>query len=328
MTLPDPGTLDANPEPAPEPVAPASRPIPHATESQKSEARRAAFEKAAAVVGKPEPGANAEPVKAEGIPTFFTEKKSDEPPVFDPSKLPPELQPVYKSMQADATRKWEDAAKLRREVEERQAKLDEERRLMLDGQKSLIEALQKSRSTESTEATPTTLEQIQQLRDEGRHAEADQLVLKYVEQIAEQKAEPYVKEAKENLYKTTFRDTLTEIKMNNPVANHYWDQVAEVFDGNAPQMVAIRKAVLSSPESIRQFVPLVIDYIASRQHAATLEKNYEAAVKAGIEKGLADRRATAGRVPARLVESGAESLDSGPGKMNLKDAFRLAKETA
>lgn len=328
MTVPDSGTLDANQGPAPTTPPEAPVRVPAVTETQKSDARLAAFQKAAATVGKAEPGANAEPAKVDGPPTFFTQKKSGEPPAFDPSKLPPELQPIYKSMQADATRKWEEAARMRRETEERQAKLDEERKLMLDGQRSLLEAIQKNRGSEQAPGTPTTMEQIQQLRDEGRHAEADQLVLKYVEQIAEQKAEPYVKEAQVNLVKTTFRETLAATRMNNPVAAHYWDKVAEIFDGNAPEMVTIRRAVLSSPESIQTFVPLVIDYIASRQHAATLEQNYQAAVQAGIEKGIAERRAAAGRVPSRLIESGVESRESAPGKIDLKESFRLAKEAS
>jgi hypothetical protein len=325
MTEPATGTLDANPvsEPAPGPAP--VQPIRNASDAQVTDAKRQAFERAAATVGKPDKGATAEPAKADGPPTFF--KKAEEPPAFDPGKLPPELQPIYKSMQADATRKWEEAARMRRETEERQAKLDEERKLMLEGQRALLESFQKNRSPEAGAQTPTTLEQIQQLRDEGRHAEADQLVLQYVEQIAEKKAEPFVREAQVNLVKTTFNDTLAQTRMQNPVANHYWDQVAQVFDGNAPEMVAIRKAVLTSPENIRQFVPMVIDYIASRQHAATLEQNYEAAVKAGIEKGLAERRAAAGRTPGRLVESGSVSRDSGPGKIDLKESFRLAKET-
>lgn len=326
MTLPETGTLEANPVVEPVPVAEPVRVIPHASEAQKSDARRAAFEKAAATTGKPEPGASTEPAKADGPPTFFTKK--GEPPAFDPAKLPPELQPVYKSMQADATRKWEEAAQMRREVEERQAKFDEERRLMMEGQKTLIEALQKSRPEEANGATPTIKEQIQQLRDEGRFAEADELVLQYVDKVAEEKAAPFVAESQKNLIKTTFRDTLSEVRMNNPVAAHYWDQVSQIFDGNAPEIVAMRQAVLSSPQAMKQFLPMAIDYIASRQHAATLEQNYEAAVKAGIEKGLADRRAAAMRTPGRLVESGSVSRDSGPGLVNLKDAFRLAKESA
>lgn len=325
--LAETGNPVANPEqtPTPPPVAPP----PANRDAQRASQIRAAVQKAVETTGKPAPGATQEPTQEAPVevPQFFAKKKEAETPAFDPSKLPPELQAMYKSMQADYTKKTTEAAELRRQSEERNAKLDEERRVMLESQKALIEAL-KGRTPAPEAGANDPMAQIQALRDEGRHAEADQLLINVTRQLQEAQMEPIKKEAELNLLKTTFRDTTSEVMTANPVVQRYKDDVVKVFDGNSPVMQTLRPYLLRDAQSIRTFVPLVLNAIATELHAKAMEENFNKAVDAKVEKVLSERRSTASRVPPRLVETGGVSKESPPGKMQLKEAIALAVEAS
>jgi hypothetical protein len=317
MTLPASGNQDANPAPAP----------PNPDLEQKVASHQGqikeAFNKAASGQAKPE--APPEPKdQTVDTPLFYTKKK-EAPPAFDPTKLSPELQEVYKSMQADFTKKWTEASDLRKQSEEMRAKLDEERRVMLDNQRALLDALKAGRPEVPPAGTEDPMAQIQALREEGQHAEADQLLASYLNRLAEERVAPIKKEAELNVLKTTFRDTASEVTTSNPVVARYKAEVSQIFDGDNPLMNTIRPYLFQSNESIRTFVPLVLNAIATEIHAKTLEERYEKAVESKVNEILEARRASAGRIPARLVESGSVSRSSAPGKLSLSESFSLAK---
>lgn len=313
------GNQDVTPAPAPANVDLEAKVASHRGQIKE------AFEKAA--TGQAGPAATPEPKETQvDVPQFFARKaKEAAPPAFDPAKLSPELQEAYKSMQADFTQKWQSASDLRKQTEEMRSKLDDERRVMMDNQKALLDALKAGRPEQAPAGTDDPMTTIQTLRDEGRHAEADQLLARYLDNLAEQKVAPMKKEAELNLLKTTFRDTASEITMNNPVVNRYREDVTKVFDGDSPLMQTIRPYLFQSPQSIRTFVPLVLNAIATEIHARTLEENFDKAVDAKVNSTLEARRASAARVPAKLVESGSASRTSAPGKMSLSEAVALAQ---
>jgi hypothetical protein len=112
----------------------------------------------------------------------------------------------------------------------------------------------------------------------------------------------------------------------NPVVQRYREDVVKVFDGDSPVMQTLRPYLLQNAQSIRTFVPLVLNAIATELHAKALEENFEKAVNARVAQTLDARRTTAGRVPSRLVETGGTTKESPPGRMSLKEATALAVE--
>ncbi len=321
------GNPVATPEPAP-PPQPAPVPSKAEMDARRASQIRDAVQKATDTVGKPAPGATQEPTKdAQGdVPKFFTKKaEAPEPAPFDPAKLTPELQGIYKAMQADFTKKWQDAADLRKQADADRTALAEERKAMIESQRALMDALKgKVTPPEGTDSDP--MAQIQALRDEGRHAEADQLLISVAQKFAEAQNEPLKREAELNHLRTTFRDTASEVITSNPIVQRYKDGVVSIFDSNTPVMNLVRSRILGDAESVKLFVPLVMNAIATELHAKALEENYDRAVEAGIKKGLEAKREAAGRVPSRLVESGSVSKESPPGRMSLAESIRQARE--
>lgn len=277
---------------------------------------------------KPAPGAPPEPTQDAPVemPRFFSRKREDggKPAPFDPAKLTPELQEQYKLMQGDYTRKTQEAAALRKEAEEMRVKLDAERQTLMETLRDAVKLRQGPETPPNPEAD--VLAQIQTLRDEGRHAEADALLRQAIAQEAQAAIAPLKKEADLNLMKTAFRDTSSDVILNNPVVARYKDDVVKVFDGDSAVMQTLRPYILQSEQSIRTFVPLVLNAIATELHARTLEENFDQRVESEVKARLEGRRTAAGRVPARLVESGGSSKTSPPAKVTLKEAFELARE--
>lgn len=257
----------------------------------------------------------------EATPFFFQkpskEAKGEEVHV-DPSKLPSELQPFYKSMQADYTRKTQEAAEMRRTLEA-------ERKSFEDSQRMFREYLDRTvaKPQEPVNQQTDVASQIRNLREEGRHDEADAILLQVAQSQAQAQLDPLRQQAEVANRQATFRDIVSDLKFSNPVVATYGKEIAQVFD--SPDMAKLRGAILGSSEAMRDFLPMTLDLIGARIHAARLEKDYPDMVEREVVKRLAAERSKAIGVPARLVESGGASRTSGsPKGVSLDQAINNA----
>ena len=240
--------------------------------------------------------------------------KKETPAGIDPAKLSPELQELYKSMQADYTRKTQELSEMRKQ------QLDER-------EKWLEKISQRLETPRTPEATPPVnpLEQIRQLRDEGRHDEADKLLIEATERAAMERVAGLERNAKIAELKSTFRDTVTDTGMNDKIVGAFRNEVAQVFDGDHPVLREVRAEALKSPERIKTWVPAIMHMLAVEQYALRLEKEVDARVADGIKKGIEAEKAAASKVPSRLVESGGESkTPSGQQFSSVRDAAKAA----
>lgn len=248
--------------------------------------------------------------KAPETPFFFQkhskEAKGEEVHV-DPSKLPPELQPFYKSMQADYTRKTQEAAEMRRALES-------ERKSFEDSQRMFREYLDRTvaKPQEQVNQQTDVASQIRNLREEGRHDEADAILLQVAQSQAQAQLDPLRQQAEVANRQATFRDIVSDLKLSNPVVSTYGKEIAQVFD--SPEMGKLRGAILSSSEAMKDFLPMTLDLIGARIHAARLERDFPEMVEREVTKRLAAERSKAMGVPARLVESSGASRTSGSPK--------------
>ena len=304
---------------------------PQGTTGQQAEAAvsreiRSAAEKALASQRIPAPdaskAASPEPAKPEGadvreFPRLLNreEPKQEAPTGIDPTKLPPELQAIYKEMQADYTRKTQDLADQRRQ------NLDER-------EKWLERVSDKLRPQEPSAPAPEDpLATIRQLREEGRHDEADAMLMKVSEDAAAKRLEVLERGAKVAELKATFRDVVSDVNMNNKLVGAYKEDVAKVFDGDHPVMKDLRAFAVSSPERIKTIVPAMMHFLALEQHALRLERELDARVKSGIEAGIKAEKDAARRVPGgRLVDVGGESktAPAPPTSGNVRDVVRAS----
>ena len=246
----------------------------------------------------------------ETTPFFFQkpsrEAKAEEVHV-DPSKLPPELQPFYKSMQADYTRKTQEAAEMRRTLES-------ERKSFEDSQRMFREYLDRTVAKPEQQVNQQTdvASQIRNLREEGRHDEADAILLQVAQSQAQAQLDPLRQQAEVANRQATFRDIVSDLKLSNPVVATYGKEIAQVFD--SPEMSKLRGAILGSSDAMKDFLPMTLDLIGARIHAARLERDFPEMVEREVAKRLATERSKAMGVPARLVESGGSSRTSGSPK--------------
>jgi len=303
----------------------APAPVPAVTEAQISrDIRSAADDALKQIRSKPSPDKPAAPPAPESkaaevsgeLPRLTEpEQPKKEAVGIDPTKLSPELQELYKSMQGDYTRKTQELA------EERKSLLAEREKFL----EKALAALQPKEATPAAPAPTNPLEQIRQLREEGRHDEADQLLFEASEKAALERVSGLERNAKIAEMKATFRDTLTETTMNNKIVAAYKEDVAKVFDQQTPVMEEFRKEILKTPERIKTWLPTVLDLIGRAVHAQKLEREFDARIKAGIEAGIAAEKAKASKVPAKLVESSQVSRET-PRRQHdtVRDAARAA----
>ena len=257
----------------------------------------------------------------ETTPFFFQkpskEAKGEEVHV-DPTKLPPELQPFYKSMQADYTRKTQEAAEMRRTLEA-------ERKAFEDSQRMFREYLDRTvaKPNEPVNQQTDVASQIRSLREEGRHDEADAILLQVAQSQAQAQLDPLRQQAEVANRQATFRDIVSDLKFSNPVVATYGKEIAQVFD--SPDMSKLRTAILSSSDAMRDFLPMTLDLIGARIHAARLERDFPEMVEREVTKRLTAEKSKAMGVPARLVESGGASRVSGsPKGVSLDQAINNA----
>ena len=316
-----PETVVDNPTPAPAappPAVPAPA-TPVAAAKHSADIRSAAQaaldsqrgkEQPKPVTDKPVVETKTEPEKE--FPRLTTpDPPKKETPAFDPAKLPPELQESYKLMQADYTRKTQELA-------------DGRKALLEEREKFLERALARLEPPKAGEPPPEDpREQIRQLREEGRHDEADQLLIDLTNKAAEERIAPIERSAEIANRKALFRDTLTDVMMNDKVASVYKTEVAQAFDSQHPVMEAIRAEALKTPERIQTWVPAIIHFLAVEQHAMRMEKEFDSRLEAEVTKRVAALKAHAATVPARLVEAGAESkVTEGPVSGSLREVVK------
>jgi hypothetical protein len=284
--------------------------------------------------GTPTPATPQEAPAEAPVKTFFSKKaKAEESKesLPDISKLPPEMQNVYKSMQADATKKWQEIADQRKTWEaERateQATLKAEREAFQRSQEAILEAI-RGRSNPQDAAAPTDIKaQIAALRAEGRYDEADQVMLDAVKQAAMQEVAPIKREAETQKLQSTFQATAINVVASNPVVAEYKDEVVKIFDAPTPVMQKLRSVALASPENVQTFVPMILNAIATEIHAQRMEAQ-ATSLRTELDSLKSKASATKARsIPARLVTSGGTSRETTGSGGGLASALARA-ETA
>lgn len=257
------------------------------------------------------------------ITRFFSRPKREEPKGIDPSKLPPELQTLYKSMQSDYTRKTTEVSEARKQFESERQKFLGEREAFQKFQTEFRDLLQ---GRVQPQAGQDPMEQVKALREQGMHDEADKLLMETVRAQSEQALEPVKREAQLNQLRTTFRDVSSEALTSDPVASKYRDYVVQTFDLNTPVMNAVRAVVTRDEQSMRTLLPVVMHFIGLEAHARNLEETFEKQVEAEAKRRYQTERSKAQGLPARLLESGSTSREGPPPALSLRDSVAAAIE--
>lgn len=280
--------------------------------------------------GTPPPAATKEaPPPEPQVKTFFSKKAAAEKPqdaLPDLSKLSPEMQNVYKSFQGDYTRKTQELAEMRKSFEGQQESLKAEREAMQRNHDALMEAIRGRGQEKAPDGQTDPVTQVQALRAEGRYDEADKLMLDYVKQAAMEQIAPMKREAETAKLQTTFQATAMNVVSQNPVVAEYKDEVVKIFDAPTPQMQAIRRVALSSPENVQAFVPMILNAIATEIHARTLESRLDQMAEAKAKAMVDGQRARARSVPTSLVNSSGISRETNGGGGGLAGALSRAAE--
>lgn len=143
-------------------------------------------------------------------------EEEEEGTFFDPNKVPKELKPVYKQMQADYVRKTQKVAGLRRDYEDKLANLDKSP----DNTQGTGQA-EKSTTDEVLAAhgiDPNALDQNQKS------------FLGLVEEIAERKARKITERSVKPLYQKNVKDEVESYFKAKPQAAKYRKAMAEIDD--------------------------------------------------------------------------------------------------
>jgi hypothetical protein len=299
--MPETEVTGAPPAATPAPAAPPAAPAPTSDiRSAAKDAIRSIREKQSSAPEPAAPAAPATPEPSESPRLLTKEAPPQEAKVdlasIDWSKQSPEAQALRKELLGDYTRKTQELSEMRKaSIEERE--------------KFLAQALDRLAPKKEEPAVADPRETIRQLREEGRHEEADAMVLELSEKIATEKVAGLEKQAQINNLKTTFRDTVSDVNLNDKVVGAYKDQVAQVWDSDHPVMKEIRGLAVSSPERIKTIVPAVMHFLAVEKHAISLENRMNAAIKSGIEAGIKAEKDKAAGIHGSLVPSGGTSRE-------------------
>lgn len=289
-------------------------------------------EPAPAPQGTPTPATPQEAPAEAPVKTFFSKKAKAEPPAEslpDLSKLPPEMQNVYKSFQGDYTRKTQELAEMRKswegERESQMAAFKAERDAFQKSQEAILEAI-RSRNPQEQPQTNDPVAQAQALRSEGRYEEADKLMADYIRQSVLNEVAPIKRDAETAKLTSTFQATAMNVVAQNPVVAEYKDEVVQIFDAPTPQMQKIRSVVCSTPENVQAFVPMVMNAIATEIHARKMEGQLTA-MRAELDGYKSKAAATKARmVPSSLVNTSGRSRETNGGGGGLTGALARALE--
>jgi predicted RecB family nuclease len=166
--------------------------------------------------------------------------------------------------------------------------------------------------------------QIQALRDEGRYQEADQLFVKHVEQLADERIKPIEARANADRQVAAFQKLAVDTLTTNPKVREYHQQVIQRWDAPTPEMQAIRADILSTPERMQHYLPMVLDYFALEEHAKALEQNMEKVVESRVKAAMESNRAKARSIPPSLVNTSGVSRETKGSGGGLQGAFERA----
>ena len=286
----------------------------------------------APATGTPAPAAAPSPAPAktepEPAPTLFFHRKENKEAVdldtLDPTKLPPELLSIYKSMQADYTKKRQVDSDFRKQLDAEKAAVAETRK-MLD--EFLSKVAQGRTETPAPDAAPNVMEEIKLLRENGDHEAADRKLMEFWNEQQKAATEPLRKDAELKNLQATFRDTATKTMMNDPIVQQYGDYVQKVFDADTPQMNRLRQDILSSPERVKFYTPIVMRFLGYEAHIQNLENTLATKVDSLVAERIKSERAKALGLPQKLVSSGATSQAGERPRMGLEESIRAAVET-
>jgi hypothetical protein len=262
------------------------------------------------------PGGGTSETPGEESPRLFFSKPDapapETPPEdVDASKLPPELKSLwdkhYKSMQADYTRKTQAVADQRREI------LEERERFLSRWEASVADRRPRAETPEQPASTLT--DQIRVLREEGRHDEADALLM----QAAEKMVEPVKAEAEVARRQATFQNIVAEVRNTDPIVQTYFKDVAAIWDAPNPAVQVIREAVLKSPDTMK-VLPTVFNIIARAVHAEKMEAELEKRIKTERKSAVDAEKKRAAATPGSLIDAGGRTKDSASPKMNIREA--------
>lgn len=294
-------TPDATPAPAPETGAPAAE-APKGTE----------------------------PATTDQQPPLFFHRKDKaketlDLDTLDSSKLAPELLPIYKSMQADYTKKRQADADFRKQMEAEKAALVEQRKVLDDFLTKVAQGKTDAQAADPARTDP--MEEIKALRENGEHAEADRKLQELWSQQQEAALRPVRLEAEQEKAKATFREVTMAATQNDKMIETYRDYVAQQFDRtDDPELNAMKNDILSSPVTMKRYVPMYLRFFAQEAHIKNLEHALETRVDTLVQERIKAERLKAAGVPAKLVSSGATSREGGPQRMNLSEAYAAATE--
>lgn len=215
------------------------------------------------------------------------------------------VEEIRRGFQSLETRKLQKLADDRRTWEE-------ERKTQADKILEMVDRLTKAQKatepvTETPSGEPDLMAQMRELQENGQVDEANKLLLKILEDKTNSALEPLRKERAVEARINTFIQTKDAVFEADPAVKRYKDDVVKIWDDpDNVVMRMIKPEVLSSPERIQKFVPVIMRAIAMERHAQTLEANYDKAVKAGVERELKKMKG----LPEKLVETGGGSKET------------------
>jgi hypothetical protein len=269
-----------------------------------------------------------EGTKTEQAPTLFFHKKEKPEAVdlstLDPTKIPADVLPFYKGMQGDYTRKTQALAEERKKLEGEMAAIGETRKML---ETFLSTVAHGKTDAPAPAAAPDLMEEIKALRENGEHGLADQKLMEFWKEQQQLATEPLRKDAEVKNLQATFRETATATMMNDPLVKQYGEYVVKTFDSDNPIMNRLRKDVLSSPERVKFYTPMIMRMLGYEAHIQNLENALETRVESLVAERIKAERAKAAGLPAKLVSSGATTKENAKPKMSLKESLNAAVDT-
>ena len=281
--------------------------------------------------GTPAPAAAPAPASAptETAPPLFFHKKEAKEAVdlstLDPTKLPPETQPFYKSMQADYTRKTQALADDRKKLEGEMSAIGETRKML---ESFLSKVAQGRTEAPAPAAAPNLMEEIKALRENGDHALADQKLMEFWEAQQKVALAPVQREAEVERAKATFREVTLGTAQNDKMVQAYHQDVVANFDRtDDPNLTAIKNDILSSPALMKRYVPMLMHFFALEAHTKNLENALETKVESLVQERIKAERLKAAGLPSKLVSTGGTTKEGAKARMSLKESLAAAVDT-
>lgn len=244
------------------------------------------------------------------VPMMLTQEAPEtHDEIMDISGAPPELQKWAKGFQGSFTKKSQELSEKMRALDERARSFDERERLYQDVLQRLAPA---------QPGQPNIVDQVKALREEGRHDEADQLVMQ--QQAAQ--LEPIKNQLAQEQMRARLAQVYAKTVAEDPLVAAYKGDVEKTFAQETPQMQLLKSFIFRDPDTMATLLPAVTRSLAIEAHARGLEKaNRDLAKRLGEYEAA---KAKAQGVPGRLIESGSTTKETTPTRMSLTEAYNRA----